>query len=280
MTSIVTIIFFVAYIKKYEIKIKNIIENNKIAPLQENKKLLGKVLSDFYISTSHNSYLNFIQHLSTSSTHQIKQVLSMGARAIELDISYRNSVPVIAHGNKYIITTTYILLEDAIKIILENGFNTSDPLIIFLEILNVDNHEMNIKVKNMFVQNFKDRLITYNSKSKNINVGNIKLKLLLNKLLLVGTLDNKNVFYDLFDNLYLENIDSDNKKALTNTRQSKQLYRIYPSESLSSILSLNIDINKYTDLGKNMVAMNFQTYDEYLYDHVILFMNCSFVLIN
>lgn len=124
-------------------------------------------LSEFYINSSHNSYLAGNQILGNPSYKNVEYALKAGARNIELDIHSFNSTllqktsntlffipniitsmgnalqgkkpddryPVVTHGNGSINDIKSAELSGVLQTIKDNAFKlTSDPLIIYLEI--------------------------------------------------------------------------------------------------------------------------------------------------
>ncbi|KAJ1674220.1 hypothetical protein EV182_003721, partial [Spiromyces aspiralis] len=89
-------------------------------------------LNDYYIASSHNTYIMSDQLLGTSSTQGYIRALLRGCRCVELDCwdgSYGE--PVICHGVTF---TTRVLFRDVVAIIQHYAFVTSPyPVILSLE---------------------------------------------------------------------------------------------------------------------------------------------------
>lgn len=264
----------ISFINYNYFKINNLLKARKLKEIKDKVDLLKYPLKDFMVNTSHNSYLNSSQHISIVNCNGIKFALEAGARNIEIDINNIRNNPVVAHGNKDIITTTWAKLENILDCIIKYGFKTSDPLIITIERPDIHNEIINNKIRDLLISKFGDKLYISDG---NISHGNILIKDLINKVLVIGKVDDKNILKGVINHIYSENnfgnydVGADEKKTFNN------FVRVYPSPSIRSVLSLNIDFNKYKNYNYNAISINFQGRDKNLYDNLLFFKDYSFI---
>ncbi|CDO93429.1 unnamed protein product [Kluyveromyces dobzhanskii CBS 2104] len=101
----------------------------------------SKPLNEYFISSSHNTYLMGKQVVDEVSVEAYTQALQQGCRCIEIDIWQGDHGPVVCHG----LFTQSITLEDVVKTIRKYAFITSPyPLIVSLEIHCKRDHQIMI----------------------------------------------------------------------------------------------------------------------------------------
>jgi hypothetical protein len=248
--------------------------NNNVKPIETKTYLLDKPFKEFFVNSSHNSYIPCNQNLDITSLDSIQKVLLMGARCIELDIHEKNNIPVVAHGTSELLTTTYLSLEDCIDVIVKYGFLTSDPLVLFIEV-NTTNDSVLKKISNIIKSKLDNRLLSNEYKINNNNKRFIDepIKNLLNKIIIVNSTSiNKNLEDILDDNTY--QIKNNNSDTIITTNY---MQRIYSIARICLQFSCNYDPVIHWKNKANFVSLNFQTFDDALIKNYTMFKNYSFV---
>lgn len=115
--------------------LKDVLEDSNLPHVSEEIAELDRPLSEYWVNSSHNSYLQGNQLTSTSSALAISSLLRNGCRVVELDVydgaKYGMQGPCVLHGGT---ATTAVLFEACLEAIREAAFETSHcPVIITLE---------------------------------------------------------------------------------------------------------------------------------------------------
>lgn len=301
--KIIQIIYHMNFQSSSILRAKNCLEatnkfivNKTIKPIETKIHLLNKPFCEFFINTSHNTYIPCKQNFDIASCEAIKHTLAMGVRAIELDCFAKNNkgfkindlIPIVAHGIEKkegdIFTSTQLLFEDCINTIAEYGFLTSDPLIICLELNTNKLKKVQNKMKEIIIKKLGDKLL---GKEYKLSTKNKKtfihepIKNLLNKVIFISGKGNTSELNDILDGHFdeknlLDNFShTDDKVNKLNTYGI--LKRIYPQGNLAGHLSYNYDPIPFWKKNYQMVALNFQHIDNNLIKNIAMFKNNSFI---
>jgi hypothetical protein len=220
----------------------------------------------------------------------------MGARVIELDCFMKNNktndtTPVVTHGSENkkgdLFLTNPISFEDCIKTIADFGFNTSDPLIVCLELntnRNVQTHQKMVDIIRKYLGNkllgpeFKLNRGTGNNR-KYIN--DTPIGVLLGKVIFLcggGFTDNLRQIIDgTFNENKFGNTADTNTEIIKKAVPSGVIQRIYPAGHLFSHLSYNFDPEPFWKAGCQIIALNFNKVDKHLLKNFEKFIDYSFV---
>jgi hypothetical protein len=281
-----TIIFFVLCIfyfytnrSKQCFLLSSKIINNNLKPIETKTYLLDKPFKEFYVNSSHNSYIPCNQNLDIASLDSIKNILLMGAKCIELDIHEKNNEPVVAHGRYGILSTTYLSLEDCIDVINKYGFLTSDPFVLVIEVRATSENVLK-KTSNIIKSKFGNRLLSNEYKMNNKNMKRFidePIKNLLNKVIIVNyTRINKNL-EDILDDDFDQIINYNSNTIITKNNNYDCMQRIYSVPSICLQFSCNYDPVIHWKNKANFVSLNFQTLDDALIKNYTMFKNYSYV---
>lgn len=279
--------------------------------------VLNNKLSEFYINSSHNTYINGLQIGGTSSANNLVKVLNAGARCVELDIHERKGSPIVAHigagsettgkilglvksviigGDYDIYSTTTTPLEDYLKVFKNNAFkDTNDPLIVYLEIFNSENVGYMKEIRDGFKKYVGNFLYegTMDKFNKSNYFLNVPIKKLLGKIIIVINYYNMTNKYNRDEYIYPichGTTDEPNGGWFGNEpnvqirgMNSSEIITYKPQNQLVRVFpdnvlgSSNYNPDPFWASRYNIVSMNFQTDGTYLEKNDRKFKYCSFV---
>ena len=157
-----------------------------------------KKLTDYYIASSHRSFLVGYQKGDYCSIDMINRVLHSGARYIELEIFNKeiknDTIPVVSGGyekGSMKLTLNHIVLKDCLELISQMAFsemhidNFNDPLFLFLNLKVGQNLNSINEIARLIQSNFGNKLLS--KKYLNSNIGKASLCELKAKLVVFSS---------------------------------------------------------------------------------------------
>lgn len=131
----------------------------------EQSEDLSHPLNEYFISSSHNTYLLGRQYGQSTSIEGYIRALQRGCRSVEIDIWSGDSGPIVTHGK----ITSSISLRDVLEIVKKYAFIvTPFPLFLSLEIHCKPLYQH--KVKELLVDILGDMLITQSTMPRDIQL--------------------------------------------------------------------------------------------------------------
>lgn len=129
---------------------------NSIYPSNNESPTLDRPLNEYFISSSHNTYLLGRQVAGESSTEAYITALQKGCRCLEIDCwDGTDGRPIVSHGRTM---TTSVLFADCITVINRYAFVSSEyPLILSLEVH--CNSDQQLAMTNIMKDSFGEHLL-------------------------------------------------------------------------------------------------------------------------
>jgi hypothetical protein len=221
-----------------------------------------KLLTDYYICSSFNSFLVGKHKLDYCDVNMINRALHFGARYIELEVMNKevknDTEPIVCTGiekGNIITSLNYLMFDDCIRQIAGYAFsekaiaNYNDPLFLYLNLKTGTNISTNNKIHDIIVENLSKYLLS--SDYNHINISKLTLCELRRKLVILtnrpcpgSTLDN--IITCSSDKPYLKRIKMSDLDRFKNSKTPKL-------EIISRNVRFNNDLDSYvTIFDKNM----------------------------
>lgn len=300
----------------------NYLTSSYLSPTKQIEEDFSRPLNEYFISSSHNTYLLGRQVGGSSSVEGYTKALQRGCRSVEIDIWDGDKGPVVSHGHTF---TTSIGVADVLETVRKYAFIiTPFPLILSLEIhckpeyqLKVVEllhstfgeilvteplmtnkftlpspmelkHKVLVKVKRSLNDDLTESSSTSSSVSSSTAYDETsadengerkevkkkrKHKKIIPELSALGVYalglkftnfslpESKTVnhIFSFNENTINSMVKDEDKKYLIQKHNRNYLMRVYPSGMRYS--STNFNPIRYWNLGAQMVATNWQTYD-------------------
>lgn len=257
--------------------------------LEYNSIDLTRPLSEYFVNSSHNTYLIGHQLYGKSGIEGYERALEKGVRCIEIDCWDKDEDPIVTHGHTLI---KCVLFSEVIFAIAKMAFVKSNfPLIISLEMH--CNYKNRCKIASMIKNAFGNRLFVITEQNKqelpilSDLMGKVLIKCaentgsgiessLLNPnrinppeplLAITSLFGSKKKDLSNYNPYMMLSSDEEVIKAISSKKRSvadfarNRLVRIYPSAI--RIASSNFNPIGFWSQGCQMVALNLQTRDEW-----------------
>ena len=141
-----------------------------------------KLLTDYYICSSFNSFLVGKHKLDYCDVNMINRALHFGARYIELEVMNKEvknyTEPIVCSGiekGNIITSLNYLMFDDCIRIIASYAFsekaiaNFNDPLFLYLNLKTGTNINTNDRIHDIIVENLRKHLLSNDYNHVNIS---------------------------------------------------------------------------------------------------------------
>jgi hypothetical protein len=249
-------------------------------------------LYDYYIKTAYNACSGGSYKNDFTDICNLKAVLKQGVRGLDFEIYSINNAPVVATGttNSFYVKETFnsVSFADVMTTIQDYAFaggtcpNPNDPIIIHLRIMS-NNQEMYSNLANIF-KSYDSIMLgkEYSYENNGENLGALPLSTFMGKIILI---------VDKTNNAFLENEDFLEYVNMTSNSvfmRSLDYYNIKNSPDINELTNFNktgmtialpdkgADPSNPSGIlcraaGCQMVAMRYQTVDNFLEENAVFF---------
>ena len=302
---IILIIFigYMIYLSRLENKECNYMNSlypsldGNIKPISVNDPDCSGNLYDYYIKTAYNACSGGSYKNDFVDICNLKAVLKQGVRCLDFEIYSINNQPVVATStsDSYYVKETFNSVDFGSVMDTINNYafsggtspNPTDPLIIHLRIMS-NNQEMYSNLANIF-KSYDNRMLgpQFSFENSGENIGSVPLLSLQNKIILIvdktnnAFLQNQNFleyvnltsnsvfmrgynYYNVKNNQDTQELTEFNKRAMTIVLPDKGTNPLNPSGYLCR------------SYGCQMIAMRYQSVDNFLMENALFFDTCNY----
>ena len=275
----------------------------QITSLQYNKKVMNGnyKLKDFYIASSHKSYLPCTNYIDYASIDSIQRILFFGGRHIDIDImnsgfDCSNLVVCNGRGKGNWHYTTTLVLEQTLEFISKYAFgkevpNGGDPLFISLNFntwYNKDSFdECASLIKKFFIRKLLPIEYGYKGRQSKVNICDIPIKNILDKIVIMC--NDKVEGTDMDELVNMGSTDYGNIRTVTHReildckdikefREFNKTYMTKVVPSFGGRMKQNYNYLLPYYLGCQFICMNYTEPDKWMKLYIHTFSKYSFVL--
>ncbi len=300
---IITLVVYFLYIfRRVPRALRNLEQYSQklnLIPISANSEIMkgNFKLCDFYVASSHKSFLPYNQYWDYSSIDAIEKVIRAGARYVELDVYPSgfclNSEPVVFNGTEVGLYnyTTRLNFEKCIKRVSEWAFNSqlsnnTDPFFLCLNIYADSNRRLLEKISRIIHKNFDNRLLGPKYNWRKSNLALTPIKELQSKIVIISNSNWEGSSMEEYVNFspdmpFFRTMG--NKQIASNLDQTEltdynrqNLTRVLPQSSERQSANYNPSISWLN--GSQFVCMNYQTVDNMMLLYFENFKKASIVL--
>ena len=270
------------------------------------REIQEKKLRDFYIATSFRPYLAINQLLDYTSDRLLQKTLMSGARCIYVDVFNStlgtNSYPVVSSGfekGNWRLTLNKMSFDKLCQIVSKTVFssgyvnNYDAPFILMLNLKTSRNYVCLNRIQKVIYKYFKNRLLQSKYSYQKADMGNVKIKELMGKIIIMtsGGYENSSLEELInfsWDGDNLTKISFTSLETETSARKAIKLniddVRNYNKSAMTLVVpsetaffTSNYNPDNFFVSGCQFIAMNYQKVDSNINKYITKFRSSSFV---